>query len=496
MTLALLLLGSAPVLSAGAELGPDDRIQLAAYARDTWRSMAAMAEHGDLPDDALRRTENGDWAPSGLSSPTDIAAYLWSTVAAEDLHVIPHDEARQRLGRTLAVVARLERSHGFFFNWYDTRTGAKALAWPNGVRVRPFLSSVDNGWLAAALMVVGNTCPEFHDATEAILAPMDFSFFYDPYDPDNPAGHPGLLRGGYWTDDASYASFHYGMLNTEPRIASYIGIARGNLPPDHYYRMQRSGTLASNDLAAPIRKYDGVEVVEGVRSYRGIQFVPSWDGTMFEALMVPLFVPEADWAPKSWGINHALYVQAQIDYGMRDARLGYWGVSAAADPAGGYRPYGIAALGAGAGANPVPSTPESVVTPHASFLALSFAPKEAMANLRGLTDHFAAYGPFGFHDSVDVSTKKVSDNVLALDQGMILAALSQSIGGDVIRRGFSNGAVETAIRQLISQERFEAGNKAAQHLNLVGSLPRPAAAGIAVPEGEPGTSKGLRRAGQ
>ena len=45
-----------------------------------------------------------------------------------------------------------------------------------------------------------------------------------------------------------------------------------------------------------------------------------------------------------------------------------------------------------------------VVTPYASFLALRYAPHEALANLRALTEEFPMiYGPLGFQDSVDVS---------------------------------------------------------------------------------------------
>jgi hypothetical protein len=452
MTAALVLLGSAPAWAAQAELSSDDRAVLATYARDTWNSIAASADHGDLPDDALRLTDQG-WVSSGLSTPTDIAAYLWSVVAAEDMHLISHDEASQRLGRTLSVLSRLERSHGFFFNWYDTKTGARAVIWPGAGPLRPFLSSVDNGWLAAALMIVGNTWPEFRQATNELLAPMDFRFFYDPYDPANPAAHPGLLLGGYWTDSKTYAGFHYGMLNTEPRMASYIGIARHDLPKDHYFRMLRGSAGRSGTT----RVYEGVPVVEGSQRYLGLRVVPSWDGTMFEALMVPLFVPEAEWAAQSWGRNHPLYIKAQIEYGLHDARIGYWGLSAAMDPLNGYRAYGVPGISAAFLDGPLPNGLQGVVAPYASFLALPFAPKEAMANLRALADHFPAYGAHGFFDSVDVIAGRVSTSVLVLDQGMILGALSQTIGGDVLRRGFSSGMVEDTIRPLIAQEEFEVG---------------------------------------
>jgi hypothetical protein len=437
-------------------LGPDDRVVLADYARDTWRSIAAVADRGPLPADALRHTKEGGWVADGLTSPTNIAAYLWSAVAAEDLNLISRAEADRRIGQTLATLTQLERSHGFFFNWYDPETGQPARTWPSGGKLRPFLSVVDNGWLAAALMLIGNLRPEFRPATDALLEPMNFGFFYDAFDPTNPKVHPGLLRGGYWPDNDTFAGFHYGALNTEPRIASYIGIARGDLPQEHYYRMFRACPEPASNPLAVNPTYAGVAVNEGTLSYRTMQIVPSWDGTMFEALMVSLLVPEADWAPQSWGVNHPRYVRAQIEYGLNDAHLGYWGLSAASSPTGGYGVFGVAALGVRTHGEKPALPPAAIVAPYASFLALPFAPREALTNLQGLAEHFAVYGPYGFQDSVDVVSGEVSDRVLVLDQGMILASLVSMIGSDPLRRGFCAGAVETKIRPLIAQERFEA----------------------------------------
>ncbi len=105
----------------------------------------------------------------------------------------------------------------------------------------PFLSSVDNGWLAASLIMVRNTVPQLRAQANAIYADMDFGFYYDP--------GAGLLRGGFWDEpsnqcttnsnyrqdgpDVYYTCHHYGALNTEPRIASYIGIAEGDIPATH-----------------------------------------------------------------------------------------------------------------------------------------------------------------------------------------------------------------------------------------------------------------------
>ncbi len=52
-------------------------------------------------------------------------------------------------------------------------------------------------------------------------------------------------------------------------------------------------------------------------------------------------------------------------------------------------------------------------------------------------------------------TGDVSDRVLVLDQGMILAALSNVIGSGALRQSFCAGPIEAKIKPLISQERFE-----------------------------------------
>jgi hypothetical protein len=439
------------------DLTAADQATLRQYARDTWRSFDALVQPGGLPADGLVRSTDGRWTPTTHTSPTNIASYLWSTLAAESIRLIGGAEADSRLGETLAALARLERAWGFYYNWYDARTGARLTAWTEGgPPLRPFLSSVDNGWLAAALMMVRNTRPTLRQQADALLDPMDFGFFYEPFDPADPIKHSGLLHLGYWTDQQTFSST-YGMVNPEPRIASYIGIARGQVPPEHNFRIGRSrqphrGPQEQVPKGAT-RSYLGVAVFESHYTYRGMRIVPSWGGSMFEALMVPLLVPEASWAPRSWGINHPLYVRAQIEHGLDEARLGAWGFSPASRPEGGYANYGVDALGA----DPDGYFSHGVVTPHAAFLALAFRPREALANLRTLAETFPVYGIHGFDDSVNVSTGAVAACVLALDQGMILLALANALADDAMQRAFVAGLVEAAIRPLLAPEEFTAG---------------------------------------
>ena len=307
---------------------------------------------------------------------------------------------------------------------------------------------------------------------------MDFGFYYRPdrnrvlfhFRPDDPAASPCC----------------YDTVVSESRIVDYIGIGRGQLPQKEYYGRWRTFPDTcefSFQETRPIgvwRNYFGVDVFEGAYPYNGTRLVPSWGGSMFEALMPALFVPEETWAPQSWGANHPLTVQAQIHHGMDEAGYGYWGFSPANRPEGDYGAWGVD--GAGMDPNGMPSNEDNtlidhgfegcpdrpakpdpapsaytngVVTPHAAFLALRYAPAETLANVQRLARDFPAmYGKWGFRDSVNVDTGRVSDAYLSLDQGMIMAALGNALGDDVLRRGFADASLEQALRPVIGIEQF------------------------------------------
>ncbi len=499
----LLALGLVVVLAAAAAAGERgglegrDREELLGYARDTWRSVAEMADGTPLPVDGLRHLPNGTWKPSPKTTPTDIGAYLWSVLAAERLGIIDAGESRRRLGRTLRALERSPRVHGFLFDDLDPRTGDGLRTSPyTGEAIRRILSSVDSAWLATGLIMVRNACPTLRARAEALLEPMDFGFFYVAFDAADPKGHPGLIRGPYRVESGDFGGFHQ-LINTEQRIISYVAIARGQAPADHYYRIERTLRPGEGkqyqDPRGELRTYLGIPVFEGHYTYRDKRIVPSWGGSMFEALMVPLFVPEERWAPRSWGVNHPLYVRAQMEHGLDEVGYGFWGFSPACDPAGGYRTYGVEGLGTDpsgytshdvdptvpAARQPRGQAANGIVTPHASFLALRYAPREALANLRKLRQRFPVYSDRGFLDSVNVSKGVVADRVLLLDQGMILAAIANALADDAMRRAFVDETTERILRPLLAPEEFTAG---------------PDPAGAHPPAGGAGPSSGAKAA--
>jgi Ca2+-binding RTX toxin-like protein len=174
-------------------------------------------------------------------------------------------------------------------------------------------------------------------------------------------------------------------------------------------------------------------------------------------------------------------VQAQINHGLHDAGYGYWGFSPANIPEGGYDAYGVDALGMNPegyysnedrtlvdhgfegcpGRDPKPDPPPSaytngVVSPHAAFLALRWAPGQTVDNLTKLERNFPIYTKWGFLDSVNVDSGAVSDSYLALDQGMIMGAIGNALTGDMLRRLFVTDAVERALRPPLAVEEFNA----------------------------------------
>ena len=114
----------------------------------------------------------------------------------------------------------------------------------------------------------------------------------------------------------------------------------------------------------------------------------------------------------------------------------------------------------------MPDPPQSaytngVVTPHAAFLALRYAPRATRDNLRRLERDFPGlYGKWGFRDSVNVDSGFVSEYYLSLDQGMVMAALGNALGGDVLRKAFVTRSTERALRPLLGVEEFGASPRA------------------------------------
>jgi hypothetical protein len=443
-------------------LTPAQQAVLYGIAQDTWKFFAADSDpNTHLPMDSVSTGA----APTGdYTSPTDIGVNLWGIIAGYDLHLISRWQMDESLDQAVTAIEGLRKWNGFLLSWYSTKTG-QAINNP-GPDQTPittidgqFISTVDNGWYGAGLVEVRQADPALAGTATRLLDAMNFSQFYDA---GNEATNPnaGQVYGG-WTVGTGPATFEYGLLNTETRIIEYLGIGNHTLPVDTWWRTWRTEPAQYGQRQTPVgptvTETDPLtgrtfEVMEGYYTYDGIDYVPSWGGTAFEALMPNLVVPETLDAPLGFGANDQDYTRAMIAYDTEALGYKVWGLSPASTPddTGDYLAYGSAALGTD------PSDTDYVtgaVAPHASFLALATLPQSAFRNIETmLTDFPQSYGPYGFYDSLNPTTGQVAHRYLVLDEAMLFTALDNALTGQTMQHRWASDPVGQVDIQYLRAE--------------------------------------------
>lgn len=417
---------------------PDNEKFLYEIARDTWKYFEnAVDRNTQLPVDHIRVGNPGDIG--AYTTPTNLAMYFLACVSAYELGLIPKKEAVQRIQKTFDTLKRMKRWKGFHYNYYNTATLQVT---------RDYISSVDAGWLAAAWVVIRQAFPkELAKEATRFLEEINFYEFYDE--------GLGQMRLGFDGAQNDYAPYHYGLIATEARIMSLVGIGKGDLPREHWYFIYRTPPDRwkwQNQI--PQGKDVEIERVtffQGYYTYQGRKFVPSWGGALFEFLMPTLVLKERELAPKSFGLNNRVATEIQIDYGLNRQGYPIWGFSPAATSSGRqirYAEYGVKYLGAKGYKD------EGVISPHASTLALDTLPDQVIDNLRRMLSLYEVYGEYGLYDSINVRTGLVSTQYLALDQGMILTAIANYLKEGVIQKYFHRDKVGHRAEGLLGEEEW------------------------------------------
>jgi cyclic beta-1,2-glucan synthetase len=151
---------SLPASAPPPVLSEAERVKLRRLARRTWHfyeSFVGPVDHW-LPPDNFQEDPGGFIAHR--TSPTNIGMLLLSTLSAWDLGYLGTDGLAARLRNTFETLERLGGLRGHLWNWYDTRTLA-----PLEPR---YVSTVDSGNLAGALLTVARGCEE---AAAGLLLP-------------------------------------------------------------------------------------------------------------------------------------------------------------------------------------------------------------------------------------------------------------------------------------------------------------------------------------
>lgn len=416
-----------------------DRAFALRAARDTWRGLEAMTdrEHA-LPIDHIHLEPRDATVPpvGDYTNITNVGLAMIAVAAAVDLGLLEDAVAIARLEAMVDTLDRLETFEGMFFNYYDTTSLE---------RTSHLLSFVDTAWLAAGLVVGRQRFPTLAGRLTALFERIDWRRFYDP--------RVGRMYHGWWVEPGAPSRYHYGVLYAESRIGSLLAIGSGAVPEVHWFRMARTFPPACTwqrqvPRARTRRVVRGHAFFGGHYRWDDISYVPSWGGSMFEALMPVLVLDEPTLMPESLGANARAHVAVQRRWATRHLGLPVWGLSPCLRPDGtGYGEYGVAVLGSlgyDAGA----------VTPHASALALAVEPEAALANLREIAVRYEAYGEFGLYDAVDPLRGTVARSYLVLDQAMTFIALANHLCGGCVQKRFAADPVVQRALPVVAAERF------------------------------------------
>lgn len=408
-------------------------------ARDSWKFFEnAIDRNTHLPVDHIRVSKPEEIG--SYTTPTNLAMYFLACVSARELGFVSKRDAVKRIRETMETLRLMKRWKGFHYNFYNTG---------NLQVTRPYVSAVDSGWLAAAWVVLRQAFPkELGGLATRFLEEGNFDEYYDPA--------IGQLSLGYDEVRNKLSPYHYGLIATEARVASFVGIGKGNLPREHWWFIYRTPPdrweWQNQKPEGKEVEIDRVTFFEGHYSYQGKKFVPSWGGSLFEFLMPALVMKEKELAPKGLGLNNRIATEIQIDYAINRQGYPLWGISPASTASGRlsrYVEYGVKYLGVKGYRD------EGVIAPYAAFLALETLPDQAIDNLRRMLQLYGSiYGEYGFYDSVNVRSDRVSVQYLALDQGMILAAIANYLRGGILKEYFHRDPVAKAAESLLDREEF------------------------------------------
>jgi cyclic beta-1,2-glucan synthetase len=238
------------------------------------------------------------------------------------------------------------------------------------------------------------------DLAQTLFTAMDFGFLLDPT--------RQLLSIGYRVAEGTLDPSCYDLLASEARLASFVAIAKGDVPARHWFRLGRSVTPIEHGLA-----------------------LISWSGSMFEYLMPSLVMR----APAGSVLEQTarLVVLRQMKHGA-ELRVP-WGVSESAynerdlEFTYQYSTFGIPGLGLkrGLGEN-------IVIAPYATALAAMVDPQASAQNFSRLTAA-GGRGKYGWYEALDYTPTRrpVGQDVvvvrayMAHHQGMTVVAIANAL---------------------------------------------------------------------
>ena len=257
------------------------------------------------------------------------------------------------------------------------------------------------------------------------FAEMDFGFLYN--------STTNLLAIGCNVSERRLDASCYDLLASEVRLCSFVGIAQGQFPQEHWFALGRQLCIVG-----------------------GEQLLLSWSGSMFEYLMPLLVMPT--YPNTLLDQTYRAIIKTQVDYARQ--RGVPWGISESgyntvdANLNYQYRAFGVPGTGMKRGL-----ADDLVVAPYATMLGLMVDPEASCENLQRMAG-LGFMGKYGFYEAIDYTTARlprgqdfaVIRSFMAHHQGMGFLALSYLLHDRPMQRRFESDPLFQAT-MLVLQER-------------------------------------------
>ena len=317
----------------------------------------------------------------------------------------------------------LDTRLGPLLDWLDSPGDTNSISGPGHQwLIRTLAGMRTSGERAEALIssisLLADQCSAYTD--------IEYEFLYDRTS--------NLLAIGYNATDLKRDTSFYDLLASEARLTSFIGIAQGQLPQEHWFALGRLLTTIGSGKPTLI----------------------SWSGSMFEYLMPLLVMPtyENTILDRTY---HAV-VARQIEYGR--IRGVPWGISESgynitdAMMNYQYRAFGVPGLGFKRGL-----AEDLVIAPYAAMMGLMVNPALACSNLEKM-ESLGYTGTYGFYEAVDFTPSRVPpdqdhrivESFMAHHQGMALLSLAYVLLNRPMQRRFEADPRLSATVMLLQEK--------------------------------------------
>jgi cyclic beta-1,2-glucan synthetase len=276
-------------------------------------------------------------------------------------------------------------------------------------------------WLAGEMLGLGK---QLIRGGRELSESVNMRFLYD--------AERRLFSIGYKVSEGRLESAYYDLLASEARLGSFVAIARGDVPFEHWFSMGRPyGAIGRRRVLL------------------------SWTGTMFEYLTPLIFQRSHENSLLDKATREAVAIH--IAYGRK--RGVPWGISESAfgdldlNKTYQYKAFGVPELGLKRGLEE-----EVVVAPYATLLAVNIAPRESVQNLKRL-DSLGLLNDYGYYEAMDFSRQRSREGergvivraYMTHHQGMGFLSLTNFLHDNPIQRRFHADARVRAVEPLLDE---------------------------------------------